>query len=430
MPKSKSTNVLDIYLNRLLVGHLRQTTDGGMLFSYSPYWIQHHSDFAISRQIPVRERPYAGALALNYFDNLLPDVKTLRERVAQESNAKSTRVFDLLQAVGGDCVGALQFLPAPAQVPTAKIQAKKVSPLQIARILKNLKFHPLGIIREDDFRISLAGAQEKTALLYMKGSWHRPFGSTPTTHIFKPSLGIINDDVDMRTSVENEWLCLKICELFRLRTANADIKSFAGTKVLAVERFDRIWSKRRLLRLPQEDMCQALGFSTAQKYQCDGGPGVFQIVELLKESNESKRDIYDFLKTQIVFWLLAAIDGHAKNFSVQIVPSGFELCPLYDVLSAYPAISRRQLNKNKIKMAMKVGKNEHYRHIDICKRHWLQLDDLLRLRVGTMQSIVNEVRDELPRVLYWLQNKIPSTIPNSVSEPIISGIKKTALRLD
>ena len=184
----------------------------------------------------------------------------------------------------------------------------------------------------------VAGAQEKTALLRHEGQWLLPHGSTPTTHIFKLPLGLVGHmQADMRTSVENEWMCSKIMEAYEIPIARCEIESFEDQKALVVERFDRTPSSDGswIIRLPQEDMCQATGTSPLHKYQSDGGPGITQIMELLLGSDDAEQDRNNFFKTQIIFWVLAATDGHGKNFSIAHLPGGsYRATPIYDVLSA------------------------------------------------------------------------------------------------
>ena len=128
---------------------------------------------------------------------------------------------------------------------------------------------------------------------------------------------------------------MRILAELDMPVANTEVSDFNGTRALVIERFDRVWTQdSRLLRRPQEDCCQALSCPPARKYQRDGGPGIAEILEFLKASDQPASDQRQFMKAQIVFWLLAATDGHAKNFSVFLYPGGgFELTPLYDVLS-------------------------------------------------------------------------------------------------
>ena len=109
------------------------------------------------------------------------------------------------------------------------------------------------------------------------------------------------------------------------------------------------------MRLPQEDFCQATATAPALKYESDGGPGIGKIMDLLLGSEKAAADRRDFMRTQLVFWLLAAIDGHAKNFSIFLRAGGaYQLTPRYDILSAHPMLGhgRGRLSPRKITMAM------------------------------------------------------------------------------
>jgi len=364
----------------------------------------------------------------NYFDNLLPDDRRVRERIAAKTQANGTQPFDLLSAVGRDCVGALQFYPGDQEPsPMKPARGKPLSDQEIAELIRGLRLHPLGINLEEDFRISLAGAQSKTALLFSEGRWLRPIGATPTTHIFKPTIGPVVDGPDLSLSVENEWLCLKIVQAFDLPAAKAELARFEDVKVLIVERFDRKWVGNKLYRIPQEDMCQALGFGTEEKYQADGGPGIRDILSLLNESDQRDRDRRIFMKSQIVFWLLAAIDGHAKNFSIFIRPNGFELTPLYDVMSGDPHVNPKTLPHQKIKLAMAVGDNRRYRVNEVLRRHWLQTAGSSKF--ADIDALLEEICNAVPKVIELVSAEIPSGFPASVSDSIFKAIQTRTAKL-
>ena len=207
--------------------------------------------------------------------------------------------------IGRDCVGALQFLPDgddPGNV--GEINAKPTSDEDIADRLSNLATAPLGIGDDDEFRISIAGAQEKTALLRLNDAWHIPHGSTATTHILKPQIGM-RDGRDLTQSVENEFVCMQIMAALGIPVANTEIADFGSQRALVIERFDRQWTKdNRLLRIPQEDCCQALSIPPDRKNESQGGPGIPGILEFLKGSDQPDDDQRLFMKAQITFWLL------------------------------------------------------------------------------------------------------------------------------
>ncbi len=422
---AKKNLTLNVYMNGLSVGSLEKITGGTLSYAYSPSWIERHPDFPISRRFPVREQKYQGEEVRAYFDNLLPDNKEIRNRLAAKTRSASPEVFDLLNSLGKDCVGALQFQEAGLPPPLLeRANGIPVADKEIAKIIKNLHQNPLGITDDDDFRLSLAGAQEKTAFLYLNGKWHRPTGPTATTHIFKPAIGLLKDGKDMSLSVENEWLCLEFCREMGLKTTKAEIITFQDVRTLVVERFDRSWKGGKLLRHPQENLCQALGIPPHLKYESEGGPGMKAILELLDESNKRDSDKHHFLKTQLIFWLLAAIDGHAKNFSIAHSPGGFELTPVYDVLSADPTTNAKQLDERKITLSMCVGSKRYYKISEIQRRHWLQTAKLTRYPEEEMKEILEAVVSDAPPAIAKLNKKLPRKFPAVISDSIFKGVEK------
>lgn len=425
MTKKKSTKRLNVFLNSLPLGYLEYKAKQSLTFEYLPDWIKKQRSFPISRSLPLREEPYTGDKVYAYFDNLLPDGISIRQRVAARMNAASDQVFDLLEVVGRDCVGALQFiseeLPAPSSEDASGVN---ISEIEIAHKLRNLRTIPLAASDEENVRLSIAGAQEKTAFLFCNGQWQVPIGATPTTHIFKPQIGELKPGLSFSDSVENEWLCAQIVREFEIPVAQCSIETFEDVKVLVVERFDRAWAEKRLIRIPQEDMCQALSVPNYEKYETDGGPGIKLIMDLLYESKATDLDRRNFLKTQVVFFLLAAIDGHAKNFSIRWGPDGFEMTPLYDILSAHHMIYTGKFQMEKVKMAMAVGDNRHYKVKDIFRRHFLQTAKLCRFDNEEMNSIIDETIAQTPVVIQSIQARLPSDFPSDIASSIFLGMEK------
>lgn len=280
--------------------------------------------------------------------------------------------------------------------------------------------------REDeDFRISIAGAQDKTALLRTGGQWRRPAGTAATTHIFKPAIGVLHNGFDLADSVQNEFLCLKLCTALGLDVAEAAIEQFEDQTVLSVTRFDRLWTEEgRLLRLPQEDFCQALWVPQAQKYQRDGGPGMLAILDRLNESDRPFEDRRAFLKAQMAFWLMGATDGHAKNFSIAHRPGGgFALTPLYDILSAQPLADAGTPRRNRFKMAMSVGGNSHYRIDEIQKRHFAETSDAAGLPDGTVDDICSDLDQQVPGALAEIAALAGNAIPETLVTSLIHSVR-------
>lgn len=418
---------LNVFLNSRLVGQLRRETSGAISFQYDQSWLEWEFVLPISLSLPPREQTYSGAPVTAVFDNLLPDNDELRRQIATRTHAPGPDAYSLLGAIGHDCVGALQFLPPDRQPgPAGAVEGDPISNAEIASILDNLATAPLGITEDESFRISIAGAQEKTALLYRDGQWFKPRGSTATTHIFKPAIGKLPNGIDLTHSVENEYFCLKTIAALGMEAAKPQMATFGKKRVLIVERFDRRWTADgRLLRLPQEDCCQALSISPTRKYQEHGGPGIEPILQLLRGSDNPITDQRSFLKANIVFWLIGATDGHAKNFSVFLRPGGrFQLTPLYDVLSAQPSVDSKQVLWKHFRLAMSFGTKPHYAIRQVAARHFIQTADRAGIGKQVVPSILEELHLQIPAAVDGVLSGLPTGFPEKTANSISNGIKR------
>ncbi|WP_018994115.1 type II toxin-antitoxin system HipA family toxin [Thioalkalivibrio sp. ALgr1] len=431
MPRTRRHPPLRVLLNGRLVGFLEKSAAGAVRFQYDVSWLGWEHALPVSLSLPLREDAYHGAAVAAVFENLLPDADALRRRVAQRVGAAGTDAYSLLAAIGHDCVGALQFSLSDAQEsePAGGIRGEPLDDRGIEELLGGLAQAPLGLGDDDAFRISIAGAQEKTALLWHEGRWLKPHGSTPTTHILKPAIGQLPNGLDLSDSVENEFYCLRLLAAFGMPVARAEIGRFGGARALVVERFDRHWARDgRLLRLPQEDCCQALGVPPSRKYQSEGGPGLVDVLGLLRGSDTPGADQATVLKAQVLFWLIGATDGHAKNFSVFLQPGGgYRLTPLYDVLTILPSVASRQVERKQVRLALAVGRRNHYRVDGIQGRHFLQTGASARLPAAmvheVLASVVLQAPSALDRVEYELPAGFPAGIHDAVRRSVEAGIQ-------
>lgn len=434
---ARATKSLGVWMNGDRVATWAVGSRGHELH-YDPSWVTSSLGRPISLSLPFLPGDVAhrGEVVRTYFENLLPDRPEVRNRIRDRFRAASAQGFDLLAEVGRDCVGALQILADDGAVPDVRaIHSDPLSDKELAEILRasaGLSFHGIG---REDFRLSLAGAQEKTAFLWHDESWHRPRGATPSTHIFKLPLGEIGGLATPAVdSVANEWLCLRLAAELGLPVAKTEMGRFEGQDVLIVERFDR----RRApdgswwLRLPVEDLCQAHGVSPEKKYEADGGPGINAVLKLLQGSESRTKDRELFLRSQIVFWLLAAPDGHAKNFSLFLGRQGtYRLAPLYDILSAYPWMGTKGslIPPQKLKLAMAVeGKNRHYEWARIQKDHWAETARRAGL-LDQFEPVVEDLLDLVPRAIATIESQLPSDFSGRVAETIFQGLRQTANKL-
>lgn len=430
MPRRRQNAPLRVLLNNRLVGHLIKAPGGAISFVYDQAWLDWEYALPISLSLPLREEPYRGAPVAAFFENLLPDSDTLRRRVAEKVGAAGADSYSLLAAIGADCVGALQFVAADSDhhgdVASNRIAGTPVDDYAIEALLHNLATAPLGLSRDDPFRISVAGVQEKTALLWHDGRWLKPYGITPTTHIFKMQIGQLPNGIDLSHSVENEYYCLKLAEAFGLPVNQATMQSFGRTRALVIERFDRRWTRTgRLLRLPQEDCCQALSVAPTRKYQSDGGPSIVDVLTLLRGSDDPAADQQTVFKAQILFWLIGAPDGHAKNFSVFLSPGGsYRLAPLYDVLTAQPSLAGRQIERKQMKLAMSVGARRHYRIEEIVGRHFVQTGREAGLPKVLVNKAIEDMADTAADALDKTAKALPGDFPDSIHEAVSAGVLK------
>lgn len=427
-----------VALNGTKVGLLTKEPSGALSFRYAVSWLQTEGARPLSLSLPLTSQVYQGDQVLNFFDNLLPDSDAIKSRLQATFKVATSHPFDLLAAIGRDCIGAIQLYPIEKNgvnelASIKNITAVPLSQQAIAEKIANQQHTPLGLNGEDDFRISLAGAQEKLALLWYKNQWHQPQGSTPTSHIFKLPIGRLpHVNIDLTQSCENEYLCLKIMAAFGLPTAKAKIAHFGTHKALVVERFDRRWAENNkwLIRLPQEDLCQALGVSPAIKYENEGGPTIKQAMQLLLGSTHASQDRRNFFKAQIIFWLLAAIDGHGKNYSIYLLPNGsYRLTPFYDVISAFPLMATN-LAKERVKMAMSVkGKNRHYHWHRMQPRHFITTGQNCGLSAVEVENIMQELVQLAPSVIEAIKSSLPADFPDAIYQAIVNGMLKQIEKL-
>jgi serine/threonine-protein kinase HipA len=276
----------------------------------------------------------------------LPD-ENKREIIARNLGISARNDFAMLEQIGGECAGAVTFLPTGERLPERNDGYRPLSNGKLAELLKMLPRRPL-MAGEEGIRLSLAGAQDKIAVQVHNGQISLPLGGAPSTHILKPAIA------HFEGIVFNEAFCMKLAHAIGLQTARAEVGRVEDVDYLLVERYDRTEFKdasgaEYLERQHQEDLCQALGIVPDHKYQNEGGPSLKQCFDLLRElSSAPVIDLQGLLDAVIFNFLIGNHDAHGKNFSL-LYGSETRLAPLYDILSTvyYPDLAR--------KMAMKLG---------------------------------------------------------------------------
>jgi len=355
------SRVLDVYLHDRLTGQLAQNETGQLSFQYGAEYLGGENA-PVSLSMPLREEPYEGEHVRAFFSGLLPD-DIVRHRLARYLGVSEKNPFALLEAIGGECAGALSLWPEGEKPPEeTPDHYETLDEQKLQEMLELLKRRPL-LAGEDGLRLSLAGAQDKIAVGVKDDQIALMRGTTPTTHILKPVIA------DIESSVHNELFCMRLAAAVGIEAPQADIRYAGETPYYLVARYDRVFDEKagRVKRLHQEDFCQALGIMPDIKYEREGGPGVEKCQELLRaRSARPAVDQLSFLERLIFNYLIGNADAHARNFSF-LYKSGHkpELAPAYDLLSTavYPDLSS--------KMAMKIGGT--YKPNDVFLRHWHRL---------------------------------------------------------
>ncbi len=346
------TDTLLVVMDGSIIGTVVRLRGGRLRFDYTDEYRDQARATPLSLSMPTQVRSHPDSAITPWLWGLLPDNDLVLARWAREFHVSASSPFSLLSTpIGQDCAGAVQFVP-PEQADDVLERSGSVTRLtedDVAERLRELRQDStawLGTSFTGQF--SLAGAQAKTALLLHEGQWGVPSGSMPTTHILKPAVAGLNDH-DL-----NEHLCLDAARRAGLLAVRTRVVRFGDESAVVVHRYDRQERGSEILRVHQEDLCQALGVAPSAKYQNEGGPGLADIAKLLRGvmpprvADDAVRRFADAL---IWNWLIAGTDAHAKNYSLLLAQDQVRLAPLYDVSSALPYGA----HEKKLRLAMKVG---------------------------------------------------------------------------
>ncbi len=350
------------------MGLVEQAARDRLRFTYDDEWRAARASFPLSLSMPLAAAEHGNSAIEPYLWGLLPDNELVLDAWAKRFQISARDVFALISHVGEDCAGAAQFVrPERANdfFHQRKPRVEWLSEADVAARLLALRHDPTAWrALRDTGQFSLAGAQAKTALFFDAGRWGVPSGRTPTTHILKPPTLAFDGHA------ENEFFCLRLARRLGLPAADAEVMRFEGDTAIVVERYDRVRVDGTVVRVHQEDICQAIGLPPTKKYENEGGPGVRATVDFIRDVSSARADdLATFLGAIIFNWLIAGTDAHAKNYSLLIGSGGrVRLAPLYDVASALPYDA---LNQQKLKSAMKIGGEYLLKNISV--RHWRKL---------------------------------------------------------
>ncbi|MGB0713209.1 MAG: type II toxin-antitoxin system HipA family toxin [Gammaproteobacteria bacterium] len=345
---------LDVFLGGDRVGSLWLDPGRRFVFRYEANWLARADAFPLSLALPLRVEAFADDQARPFFSNLLPESE-LRRLIARRLGLSERNDFALLEAVGGECAGAVSLLSADV-IPPAESAYRFLDESELNALITDLAQRPM-LAGEQGMRLSLAGTQNKLPVVYEEGRVGLPMGSAPSSHILKPPIAHYPD------SVWNECFCMRLASQVGLAVPPVMILA-ASSPLYLVRRYDREnLSGVGLRRVHQEDFCQALGIAPDQKYEREGGPGLRACFELLRRvSVQPVVDMKAMLEWVVFNYLIGNADAHGKNVSLLLTAQGPRLAPFYDLMSTavYPGLSER--------MAMRVGGED--RPDWIIERRW------------------------------------------------------------
>lgn len=383
---------------------------GRLSFRYSADWLAQPNKVALSQSLPLGSEPFDDHQCRAFFAGLLPE-GNLRRLIAQQCQVSSQNDFALLSAIGGECAGAITFVPVGRSVDTAgQAGVEWLDETQLIALLDELPRRPM-LAGRDGIRLSLAGAQDKLPVVFDGQHIGLPIGGQPSTHILKSAIASVED------SVINEGFCLALAQAMGMPTAQAQIFHVQDRQVLLVARYDRrVDAGGQPVRLHQEDFCQALGVVPEMKYQNEGGPDLKACFDLLRHATRpSAPHVLRLLDAVVFNALIGNHDAHAKNFSLLYAEGAPTLAPLYDVLST--AVYEHLTPK----MAMKLGSK--YKFTEVQARHWKQFAEAAGLSKAQTKKRVLSMAKELPLAARQLQAS-PAFADQSIVAKIVATIEQ------
>lgn len=409
--RHRTERTLVALLDGRVVGKVYQGSGGQLRFLYDEKWRNDPAAYPLSLSMPLVAQEHKHQTINAFLWGLLPDNSRTLDHYGRLYGVSSGNAVALLSQMGADCAGAVQFttpegLEALQAQSAPDITVEWLTENEVAEELRSVREQGIpGATRRTVGQFSLAGAQPKIALLEKDGRWGRPTGRTPTNRILKPPSG------EFRGFAENEHICLDLAHELGMGVVRSRVLRFGDEVTIVVDRFDRSEHNGAYRRIHQEDICQAMAILPANKYENEGGPGMADIVDLLRDnSRRPTEDIERFIDASVFNWIIAATDAHAKNFALlHGSGGGVRLAPFYDIVSILPYAERRL---HRIKLAMKVGGEYLARRIG--RRHW---EDLAR--ENDLEEYV------LARVEHSL-SRVPTTLETvgdrSVQEGLDAGV--------
>jgi serine/threonine-protein kinase HipA len=388
---------LAVWLNDELVGHVSDRTMGFVAFDFAEDAVERHGAGSriLSLSMPASRETVDPFAATAFFAGLLPE-GLARVRLCEEFRVSPDDPFGLLAVLGRESAGALVIVPAAELPPQDDGDVRPLDEEQLARELARLAVAPLGVTVEDDaVRLSLAGVQDKLPLVLLDdGTLALPLRGRPSTHIAKPDRG----DERYPELAANEAFCLAVADELGVPTAGFSTLTSGATPVLLVERYDRLRDGGRIVRLHQEDACQATATNPAFKYEGTGGPSLAAVADLLDEhSSQPGIDRTTLLRLTFANVVLGNCDAHGKNLSFLHAPGGVRLAPAYDIVST-------QAYAHTDELGMRVGDAARLR--DVTRASLLDQAGRLGLPQRLAERVLSTSAERLPDALEAARGRV------------------------
>jgi len=390
---------LSVHIGKQLAGQLSYT--GGVLsFQYDKDYLASKAPLPLSRHLPLQSKSFEDRATRAFFANLLPE-GGIRTQVARQVGVSPDNIFGLLEAIGGDCAGALSLVTEDRVL----IHADSYRPITddlLASELETLPAHPL-LAGEDGIRLSLAGAQNKLPIYWDKKGYAIPEGGSPSTHILKTAIP------QLQNSVINEVFCMNLASRVGLNIPKAEVATIGSQQVYRVERYDRkLGSDGTIERLHQEDFCQALGIPPELKYENEGGPGFKDCFQLVEEwSDEPLLDTQQLLNWVLFNFIIGNADAHGKNLSFLYADGMVRLAPFYDLIST--AVYERINNK----FAMKMGGQKDPRYLQASNlKHFAEE---IGIDIRTVRNTIKRMADNVEKQSLPLAQEYKTMAPETLT---------------
>jgi serine/threonine-protein kinase HipA len=402
---------LDVYLRDQKIGRFWLDEKRRFVFQYDAEWIRQKGAVPLSLHLPLRAESYPDDLSRPFFSNLLPEAE-IKRVIAQRLQISESNDFAMLNSIGGECAGAVSLLPSGV-TPNVKPGYRELNEEELHKIIIDLPRRPL-MAGVEGMRLSLAGAQNKLPVYMEDDRIFIASGNAPSSHILKPPIR------DLEDTVGNEAFCMMLAQSRGLWVPLVTIHRGLD-RLFIITRYDRSRDKDgRMVRLHQEDFCQALGFLPDQKYETEGGPSLQQCFKLLQEKSiRPAADRMALLRWTIFNFLIGNADAHAKNLSMLFTDRGPRLAPFYDLIctQVYPDLIEKQ--------AMRIaGEN---RPSWMQRKHWERFGESVEIKTSLVLKTLQDMSSSIMRAAQVLSIEFNKTYgTGTIIEKVLAVIEKRA----